>query len=84
MDLLIDRDDNVVNICEMKFSAAPFTIDAAYGRDLAAKVRRFRSETRSRKSILLTFITTYGVTGNAIARQLVQNELTMEVLFENL
>lgn len=84
VDLLIDRDDNVVNICEMKFSAAPFTIDAAYGRDLAAKVRRFRSETRSRKSILLTFITTYGVTGNAIARQLVQNELTMEVLFENL
>lgn len=81
VDLLIDRADNVVNLCEMKFSDGPFTIDAQYARELAAKARAFRRETGTRKSILLTFITTYGLTGNAQATQLVQNELTMDDLF---
>ncbi|MBS1546530.1 MAG: ATP-binding protein [Bacteroidetes bacterium] len=84
VDLLIDRDDNVVNLCEMKFSQGTFTIDAQYARELTNKMRLFRRETRSRKSILLTFITTYGIAGNALATQLVQNDLTMDCLFHEL
>jgi len=84
VDLLIDRDDNVINLCEMKFSATPFRIDKKYAAGLAAKVRAFTSKTRTRKSVFVTFVTTYGVEGNAYSTQLVQNELEMDALFEDI
>jgi len=82
VDLLIDRDDNVINLCEMKFASAPFTIEKKYAKELMAKMEAFRSSTRTRKSIFITFVTTHGVVQNAYSRQLVQNELSMEALFE--
>jgi hypothetical protein len=81
VDLLIDRDDNVINLCEMKFSGGPFTIDRKYANELMTKAEAFRSATRTRKSIFVTFITTHGLSHNAHSRQLVQNELTMDALF---
>jgi hypothetical protein len=81
VDLLIDRDDNVINLCEMKFSGGPFTIDRKYANELMTKTEAFRSATRTRKSIFVTFITTHGLSHNAHSRQLVQNELTMDALF---
>ncbi len=84
VDLLIDRDDKVINICEMKFLSGPFTIDKKYARELANKVELFQRETGTRKSVMLTFITTYGLSENAHSNEMVQEELTMDVLFENL
>lgn len=81
IDLLIDRDDNVINLCEMKFSTVPFTIDRKYAGELARKVQAFTAATRTRKSVFLTFITTYGLERNAHSDQLVQNALTMDALF---
>ena len=82
VDLLIDRDDNVINLCEMKFTNGPFTIDKKYAKELMAKTEAFRSSTRTRKSLFITFVTTHGLRQNAYSRQLVENELTMEALFE--
>ena len=84
VDLLIDRDDNVINLCEMKFSSTPFTIDKKYAAELAKKVQAFTSATRTRKSVFVTFITTYGTERNAYRDQVVQNELTMDALFAEL
>jgi uncharacterized protein len=81
IDLLIDRDDNVINLCEMKFAGGPFSIDKKYASELMKKAETFRSATRTRKSIFITLITTHGLAHNAYSRQLVQNELTMEALF---
>ena len=83
IDLLIDRDDNVINLCEMKFSGTPFRIDKKYAGELANKARAFTMATRTRKSIFITFITTYGLEANVYSRQLVQNELDMDTLFKN-
>lgn len=84
VDLLIDRDDNVINLCEMKFSTTQFTIDKKYAAELAKKVQAFISATRTRKSVFVTFITTYGTERNAHRDQMVQNELTMDALFAEL
>lgn len=81
IDLLIDRDDNVINLCEMKFAGGSFTIDRKYANELMTKAGAFRTATRTRKSIFITFITTHGLAHNAYSRQLVQNELTMDALF---
>lgn len=81
VDLLIDRDDNVINLCEMKFSNGPFRIDKRYASELSAKLRAFTSATRTRKSVFLTFITTNGLEPNAYSHQLVESDLRMDALF---
>lgn len=82
IDLLIDRDDNIITICELKFSNAPFTISKSYHKDLTNKLNEFRSDSQTRKNIFLTMITTFGVKSNAYSLEIMENELTMECLFE--
>ncbi len=82
IDLLIDRRDRVINICEIKFSEATFVITKSYADNLRNKLATFRQTTGTKKSLFLTFITTFGVTQNKYAMSLVQNSLTMDELFE--
>jgi hypothetical protein len=81
IDLVIDRRDHVINICEMKFSINNFTIDKKYAEELRNKIGVFRMETKTRKAIFLTMITTFGLNKNAYSTSLVQNDLTMDILF---
>jgi len=81
IDLLIDRDDNVINLCEMKFYKTEYAIDKKYANELVKKVISFSSNTKTKKSIFTTFITSYGLIENQYSRQHVQNELTLQDLF---
>jgi len=81
IDLLIDRRDGVINLCEMKFSTGPFTITKKYDTELRNKLTSFRTETRTKKALFLTMITTYGLQENTYSLN-VQNDLKMDVLFE--
>jgi len=81
VDLVIDRRDQVINLCEMKFSMNVFEIDKRYAEDLRTKIGVFKSATQTKKAIFLTLITTFGVTPGGHAGGLVQNALTIEVLF---
>ena len=80
IDLLIDRNDSLINLCEMKYSMYPFTIDKKYPEILRNKIGSFREETKTRKSIFLTMVTTFGIKQNEYAG-MVQNELKMSDLF---
>jgi len=82
IDLLIDRADRVVNVCEIKFVNADFTIDKNYAKKLRNKIYRFSEiPTNKRKNIFLTMITTFGLTHNEYYRELVQSEVVLEDLF---
>ena len=80
IDLLIDRNDQVVNLCEMKFSKAEYTITKDYEKSLRQKLEAFRIGTNCRKAIHLTMVTTYGVAHNAYA-ETIQNSIVMDDLF---
>ena len=80
IDLLIDRRDRVVNLCEMKFSLNDYTIDADYDESLRNKIDAFKRETATRKSLQLTMITTYGVKKNKYSNR-VQSEVVLDDLF---
>lgn len=82
IDLLIDRRDQVINLCEVKYSINPFTITKSYAENLRNKIGTFRNETKTRKAIFLTLITTHGLEKNEHAASLVQNDITMDALFE--
>lgn len=82
VDLIIDRRDQVINLCEMKFSAELFVITKSYADQLRNKIALFRAETETKKAIYLTLITTYGTLQNTHAQSLVQHDLKMDILFE--
>lgn len=82
VDLVIDRRDQVINLCEIKFSVNPYTITKKYANELRDKIGVFRSETATRKSVFLTMITTYGVQENIHSIGLIQNDLQMKDLFK--
>jgi uncharacterized protein len=81
IDLLIDRDDNIMNLCEMKCHAAPFTIDKKYYLSLKNKIAELQRETGTRKNVFLTMVTTFGLRENQYSRELVQNQVELEGLF---
>ena len=82
IDLLIDRRDQVINLCEAKFSLGKFTIDKSGAEQLRNKINVFKTVSKTKKAIFLTMITTYGLEKNQYAAALVQNEVTLEELFE--
>ena len=81
IDLLIDRNDQVINLCEMKFSKAEYAISKDYDMSLRQKLEAFRIGTNCRKAIHLTMVTTYGVVKNVYA-EIIQNIVVMDELFE--
>jgi AAA+ ATPase superfamily predicted ATPase len=64
IDLIIDRKDDCINLCEIKFHQTEFTIDQNYARELQRKIDVFREQTKTTKTIFLTLITPYGVRKN--------------------
>lgn len=81
IDLLIDRRDQVINLCECKFSLDTFSINKEYSEKLRSKISTFKRVTKTKKSVFLTMITTYGVEKNKYANLLVQNEVILDDLF---
>ena len=81
IDLLIDRNDHVINVCEMKFYNAELTIDKSMALALRNKLARFKELTQTRKQLFLTFITTFGIKQNKYSPGLVDVSLTMDDLF---
>ncbi|MHB1921346.1 MAG: ATP-binding protein, partial [Chitinophagaceae bacterium] len=84
LDLIIDRKDLIINLCEMKFYNKAFTIDKKYAEVIKQKMVVFTEKVKPRKTLFVTMITTYGITGNEYADLLVQQELDMNALFKAL
>ena len=81
IDLLIDRQDNCINVCEMKFVVNDFEITKNYAKELERKLNIFRERTKTRKTLFLTIMTTHGVKNSKNYSGLIQNEVTMDSLF---
>jgi len=81
IDLLIDRNDRVINLCEIKFYKEVFTLTKSYAEQLRKKRAIFSGVSKTKKLIFLTMITTFGLTENEY-RYEVDNSLTMDVLFQ--
>ena len=80
IDLIIERRDRVINLCEIKFSVREYEIDKAYDLALKNKVEVFRKATKNTDTIIITMITTYGVKKNMYSNY-IGKEVRMEDLF---
>lgn len=80
IDLLIDRADKVVNVCEMKFASGHYVLNKAESERIDNKILAFRTVTGTSKSIFLTVVTTNALVDNEYARK-VQNVILLDSLF---
>lgn len=81
IDLVIDRNDNIVNLCEIKFYTDKFSIDKEYANKLRNKETQFKNDTKTKKGINTVMITTWGTKGTH-GIGLVTNDITMDCFFE--
>jgi AAA+ ATPase superfamily predicted ATPase len=81
IDLVIDRADKCINLCEMKYSDLEFVIDKSYVENLQNKKKVFREQTSTTKTLFTTMVTSYGVKKNAHYLSAIDNQLTMDDLF---
>ena len=81
IDLLIDRSDGIIDICEMKYSKEPYVISADYGRELQRKRDVLAEMTGTGSAIHIIMVTTEGVVHNEEWGE-IQAEVNLDNLFE--
>ncbi|MFM8454928.1 MAG: AAA family ATPase [Gammaproteobacteria bacterium] len=81
IDLLFDREDDAITLCEIKYTESPFLIDKSYAESLKQKISVFKNITQTEKQIFLIFISANGLKKNAYSEELVSKVLNLDVLF---
>ena len=77
---MIDRKDQIINLCEMKYSINEFEISKKYDEELRERRELFRSISKTKKALHLTMITTYGLKQNSYSG-MIQSEVILDDLF---
>ena len=83
IDLLFDRPDGTITICEIKRSDSPFAIDKTYSQALLKKLNVFRTQTRTKKQLFLAMVTAFGLKPTMYSEEIVTNQVTLEDLFKD-
>ncbi len=80
VDLLIERRDRIICLCEIKYSAEAFVIDRAIDLALRNKISALKTQTKTKKFVQLILLTTHGVKKNLYSG-IAQNQVTLDDLF---
>lgn len=81
IDLLFDRQDDAITLCEIKYTDAPYQIDKAYAENLERKMEIFKEKTKTLKQIFMVMIAANGVKNNNYSTKLLSGIVTLEDLF---
>lgn len=82
IDLLFDRKDDAVTICEIKFSDKPFMITKEYAKKLQQKLEVFKKITRTNKQLFIAIISANGIKRNKYSDELINRVVTLDDLFK--
>lgn len=82
IDLIIDRSDHSINLCEIKFSQSDYKVTKKDVTNLENKKQVFQYHTKTKKHIFVSLITTYGVVNNAHRLNHINQVVTLANLFE--
>jgi hypothetical protein len=83
IDMLIDRNDQTVNICEIKFSTTDYELTKKDIDNINNKKLVFRHHTGTNKHLFTTLITTIGAVNNAYKINDIDQVITLKDLFKN-
>lgn len=83
IDLVIDRGDRVINLCEMKYSQEPYTITKSYLETMTSRRELFRMASKTTKALHLTMVCPFGIKANAHSRD-IQSVVTLDDLYNTI
>ena len=81
IDLLFNRDDDAITVCEIKYTNLPFAIDKEYAAKLNKKLKVFRNKTRTQKQLFLGIISANGIKETMYSEEMVDGVVTLKDLF---
>jgi hypothetical protein len=82
IDLLFDREDRTITICEIKYTETPFVIDKQYAEILIKKIEIFKEKTKTTKQIFLAIISASGIKKSIYSEDMITGIVTQEDLFK--
>ncbi len=81
IDLLLDRSDDAITICEIKYSVSPYRLEKSEALNIDNKVEKFKKMTKTKKQIFVALITTQGVKPSIWLDDVVNQVVTLENFF---
>mgnify|MGYP000152742796 CR=1 FL=1 len=81
IDIIIDRADDMINVCEVKYSKSQYELTKSEFDKLQNRINRFRGETKTKKGVILTMITTEDLLPNKYAND-IDSQITLNDLFD--
>jgi uncharacterized protein len=81
IDLLFDRKDDLVTLCEIKYTKSPFVIDKNYAGVILNKIAVYQKLTTTNKQIVFAIISANGLKSNMYSRELITGIVTLNDLF---
>lgn len=82
IDLLFDRSDGVITICEIKYNEQPFAITKEYAQKLLNKIEVYKSQSKTNKQLFLAMITVGGLKATMYSEELISAQVILDDLFE--
>lgn len=84
IDLLFDRNDGVITLCEIKYTKEPFVIDKDYAARLAQKKEVFKKQTKTKKQLFWAFVSANGLKKTLYSQEMVSAEVTLNDFFRKI
>lgn len=84
IDLLFDRPDGIINLCEIKYCKEPYSIDKTYSKELLRKAEIFRKVIKTEKQIFISMITACRLKKTMYSEELITSEVRLEDLFKEM
>ncbi len=81
IDLVFDRDDNCVNLCEIKYTEKPFVLTKEYAKIIMTKENVYKKQSRSKKQLFWTLITANDVSKSDLTKNIFSRFVTLKDLF---
>lgn len=82
IDMIIDRADQIIHLCEAKFTKENYALTNAYTEQLRLKKTIFKQATETKKAVFTTLLCTYPALKNKYYLEEIDSEVTMDKLFE--
>jgi hypothetical protein len=83
IDLLFDRPDEAVTICEIKYNESPFAIDKNYAKNLLNKSEVYKKQNKTNKQLFIAMITSGGLKPTMYSEEIIANQTTLDDLFKD-
>jgi len=85
IDLLFDREDNAITLCEIKYTRTPYVLDKEAAQKLRDKIKIFKEQTRTQKNIFVSLISAQGSKKNAHYEELIGSDglVTLDDFFQD-